>query len=547
VAGRNLVASETGTWLAEHFTETLADVKYLLDDLYLSGVNHIVFHGTCYSPDEAPWPGWLFYASTEMNPRNSIWRDVPALAAYITRCQSVLQSGRSDNDLLLYWPIHDRWHSAKGMVQPFTVHARDWFEAMPVGKAAEHLWSRGFLFDYVSDRQLAAARVQGGLVQTAGGGFRAVLVPPCEHIPLPTVQKLVELARAGATVVFAQDLPKDVPGLADLDQRRHALGKLLATPVFKEMHEDALKEAALGQGRLLLGDIDLAMARAGIARESLVDFPGLMVVRRQFEGGRHYFIANRGQAAVEGWIPLAVNARSVVIMDPLAGRTSLGQTREVERGGIEVYLRLRAGDSIILRAFADQPVSGDAWTWLEPDRMPQPVAGEWSVQFVQGGPVLPPDCKTSRLASWTDFAGEEAVRFAGTARYTLRFDAAGVAASRWLLDLGKVCQSARVRLNGRELGTLFIPPFQVEAVGLKAKDNLLEVEVTSVSANRIRDLDQRKVNWKTFQDINIVNLNYRPFDASNWPITESGLLGPVRLLRAKAAEPPKQAGESTVR
>jgi hypothetical protein len=26
-----------------------------------------------------------------------------------------------------------------------------------------------------------------------------------------------------------------------------------------------------------------------------------------------------------------------------------------------------------------------------------------------------------------------------------------------------------------------------------------------------------------------VNINYRPFDASNWPLTDSGLLGPVIL------------------
>ena len=52
VTGKNLVAAETGTWLAEHFTETLADMKYLLDDLFLSGVNHVFYHGTCYSPDE---------------------------------------------------------------------------------------------------------------------------------------------------------------------------------------------------------------------------------------------------------------------------------------------------------------------------------------------------------------------------------------------------------------------------------------------------------------------------------------------------------------
>jgi hypothetical protein len=64
---------------------------------------------------------------------------------------------------------------------------------------------------------------------------------------------------------------------------------------------------------------------------------------------------------------------------------------------------------------------------------------------------------------------------------------------------------------------------------LKPAGNVLEVEVTSVAANRIRDLDIHHVQWKIFKDINIVNVNYRPFDASDWPLTDCGLLGPVTL------------------
>jgi hypothetical protein len=41
VAKRKLTAAETGTWLNEHFTETLAELKSLFDDMFLSGVNHI--------------------------------------------------------------------------------------------------------------------------------------------------------------------------------------------------------------------------------------------------------------------------------------------------------------------------------------------------------------------------------------------------------------------------------------------------------------------------------------------------------------------------
>jgi hypothetical protein len=42
-------------------------------------------------------------------------------------------------------------------------------------------------------------------------------------------------------------------------------------------------------------------------------------------------------------------------------------------------------------------------------------------------------------------------------------------------------------------------------------------------------LDRRGVNWGIFNDINFVNLDYRPFNAANWPVRDSGLLGPVTL------------------
>jgi hypothetical protein len=67
--------------------------------------------------------------------------------------------------------------------------------------------------------------------------------------------------------------------------------------------------------------------------------------------------------------------------------------------------------------------------------------------------------------------------------------------------------------------------------------NKLEIEVTSVAANRIRDLDARKVEWKKFHEINFVNIHYQPFDASKWPLVDSGLLGPVKLIPMKKIQP----------
>jgi hypothetical protein len=54
-------------------------------------------------------------------------------------------------------------------------------------------------------------------------------------------------------------------------------------------------------------------------------------------------------------------------------------------------------------------------------------------------------------------------------------------------------------MNGKELGTVYTKPFKLICDGLNTSDNVLEVEVTTLAANRIRDMDRSKVQWKYFQ------------------------------------------------
>ena len=79
VSGRRLVSAEAATWLGEHFRSTLADVRSAVDHFFVAGVNSIVYHGTAYSPDDAPWPGWQFYAAVDFNERTPWWDDFAAL------------------------------------------------------------------------------------------------------------------------------------------------------------------------------------------------------------------------------------------------------------------------------------------------------------------------------------------------------------------------------------------------------------------------------------------------------------------------------------
>jgi len=213
----------------------------------------------------------------------------------------------------------------------------------------------------------------------------------------------------------------------------------------------------------------------------------------------------------------------------MTGSSGVAATRQSAANSTEIHLQLATGQSVILRAFADTKSEGPAWNYRQTNGQPVEISGAWNVKFIEGGPMLPADFQSTKLASWTTFPDTNAQAFAGTAKYEITFDAPKSPVEAYFLNLGDVHQSARVRLNGKDCGTLITPPFRVVADNLKPTGNLLEVEVTSVAANRIRDLDRRGVQWKIFKDINFVNENYRPFDASNWPLTDCGLLGPVTL------------------
>jgi len=533
VAGRKFTSAETGTWLKEHFTETLADMKYLVDDLFLSGVNHVFYHGTCYSPDEAAWPGWVFYASYEMNPRNTVWQHARALNDYIARCQAILQAGQPDNDILLYWPIHDFWQQAPAepLLPHMTVHARAWFESRPIGHVAEQLWQRGWQFDYVSDRQLAMVNVAKPGNGKQGNRYWTIVVPPCDVIPLATMEKLLSLANSGATVIFADHVPRDVPGLGNLEERREAFQTLLTRlPGLRY-------DTKLGKGRVLIGPVVSALTSAHIPPEPLVNHSGLMCIRRAFADGRDYFIANRGEQPVNGWTPISFAAKAVVLIDPMTGRTGLAASRKNAATSTEVFLDLAPGESVVLRATTELLTNTPAWSYATDSGQPMELSGEWSVAFRQGGPKLPAAYLTRTLGSWTANPDASAQSFSGSATYSISFDCPAGLEARCVLDLGKVAQSARVRLNGKDFGTLFTPPFQVTMDNLKPTGNLLEVEVVSTSANRIRDLDRRGVKWQNFYDINFVNQDYRSFNAANWPLADAGLLGPVTLTPVKEVKP----------
>ena len=90
-------------------------------------------------------------------------------------------------------------------------------------------------------------------------------------------------------------------------------------------------------------------------------------------------------------------------------------------------------------------------------------------------------------------------------------------------------------MNGRYLGTLIMPPYRIEIPdgvlkGVAVEGNDIVLDVCERGANRIRELDRRGGTWKYFNDVNMLGIDYKAFDASNWPVQEHGVKGPVRIV-----------------
>jgi len=516
LAGRKRVSAETFTWMREHFCESPAQMKPEIDQLFLAGINHIFYHGTAYSPVDAAWPGWLFYASTQANPRNPLWREMAAVNAYVARAQSLLQAGEPDNDLLVYWPIHDLWHTDQGWQRAFSMHGHDWLTESDTGRLTQHLLDAGLSFDFCSDALL-----------TAAPRYRAVVVPPCRLMPHGTLRVLLDHAETGGTVIFVDGLPEDVPGLGRLVERRAAFAAERARVVLPGQDRGACV-APLGRGRVVVVADAAGVVMHTASRCEPLARRGIGVLRRRTAEGHLYFLANLGAEPFADWALLGTPAQSAVLLDAVTGRAGVAATR-MAASGLEVRLRLEPGESLFIRTLAARQADGEPWWYATPIGDALPVEGPWTVMPIEGGPEMPPPFTTDRLGSWTDRGGDWQ-RFAGTARYETTVVIPESTAADWRLDLGDVREVARVVVNGRLVETCWSIPFQAQiGATLVPGRNSLAIEVTNLAANRVRDLERRGVAWKNFHEINFVNVHYKPFDAADWPLQPSGLLEPASL------------------
>ena len=472
VTGKKYTSSETFTWLTEHFRTSLSQMKPDLDLMFCAGVNHMFFHGTTYSPKDDPWPGWRFYASVDMSPNNSIWRDAPELMAYITRCQTYLQWGQPDNDFLVYLPVRDMWrNNTKNWLMMFDIHSMD-KKAPDFIRTILDIDKAGFDCDYISDNLLMTTEYAGGGLRTAAGTrYKGIIIPEGCVMPKDVEAHVEALKNQGASVIYGHDMV--------------AMEKAAKPEMMKSQH-------------------------------------GLKIIRRANDYGHHYFIANLTDHDVKAKVSIAVGEKHGLWYNPMTD----GYTKaRLDAEGLAV--NLRSGESRILVCSDSEAIYPEG---VAEERCTEGIGeiditnNKWTLSFIEEQPKVGQTYKLDKLQTW-ETLGDSAAVTMGTGVYETEVKLSREDARKhWTIDLGDVRESARVYINNVYIGCAWAVPFVLDCKdALKKGKNTIRIEVTNLPANRIADLDRKGVKWRKMKEINVVDINYKKTTYADWKPVESGI------------------------
>lgn len=496
INGKPFTSSETFTWLTEHFRTSLSQCKPDLDLMFCCGVNNVYFHGTTYSPKNDQWPGWKFYASIDMSPTNSIWRDAPYFMKYIERCQSFLQLGQPDNDFLVMLPVRDMWAERQGegeksLLMMFAIHSMD-KKAPEFIKSIIEIDNEGFDCDYISEKYILGTTFTNGMLQTAAGTrYKALIIPGSGNMPDNVKKHIDDLKSQGAKIIYG------------------------------------IKPAEMA-----------AAAKPEVMKSRY----GLKMIRRKNETGYHYFIANLTPDDINAYIPLSVEMKDARWFNPLNGEK---YKAEFDNNGIKIDLR--SGESMILQTY-NSPISHNAncknaancqngckprATVSKDMKDTRVLDGKWKLSFINSAPEVTRTWTLDSLRTWETLDDDNAKETMGTGVYTttIKMNKQDAAAC-WMIDLGDVRESARVYVNGKFIGCAWAVPFTLECRNaFKPGDNEIKIEVTNLPANRIAAMDRKGIEWRKFNEINIVDIKYKKTKYDQWKPVESGLNSNVILYK----------------
>jgi len=470
--GRRIVAAESYTagprsaaWQNHPFS-----LKAEGDRAFCAGVNEFVFHTFAHQPYSATGPGFTFASwGLNFNRGNTWWEVARPWMDYLARCNYMLREGQPVADVL--WYVGEDVPNRIG-----------WGEELRPALPA------GYDFDGCDTRAILDARVvDGRIALPSGTQYRVLLLPNLTTMRPAVLAKVAELARAGATVLGPR--PERSPSLRDLGAGDANVRKLAA-----ELWKDTIvSNVTFPQ---LFARLKLP---PDFAWKSTQPDAEILYVHRRVGDAEVYFVSNQRNRVEEIDAVFRAGDRWPQWWDPDSGATGDLPEFAPAGPGVRVPLRLDpCGSGFVVFQSGRRPAAAGK-NWQDMKEL-QTLGGPWQVDFP---PKLgaPPSIRMETLASLAEHSDPGVRHFSGTATYTCRFEAPQPKPEAPIcLNLGDVQVIAQVKLNGRNLGTRWKPPYALDATAaLKPGPNELEIRVTDLWPNRmIGDAElPDDVEWNT--------------------------------------------------
>ena len=535
VYGRRIAAAEAFTSsgnvgpISVHWSAFPENMKPIGDVAFCEGINFFVFHTITSQRPQDGKPGFAYGAGTHFNPNVTWWNQAAKpWVDYVQRCQAMLQSGSFVADVLFY--------------------NGDWAPNVVAAKHVDPRLGKGYDYDVCNEEVLLtrASVKDGRVVLPDGLSYRLLVLPEETRMPAPVALKIAELVNAGATVVGPK--PVSDPGLRDYPACDKVVQQV-AEELWGEIPGSGTIDDKVGQGRVIHGRAprDILLAD-GVppdfeiegGNEAFIDF-----IHRQTDEADLYFVCNRNPREEEVTMVFRQHGRQPELWDAVQGTRRLLPEFAQSEGRTRIPYRFGPHESAFIvfpkSATPVRVAEGKNVVRYEPV---QEVEGKWTVLFdrewfypVDGlaGKEATGEFVFTSLDDWSQRPEPAIKNFSGTATYRTTFDFASepAAGEVFHLDLGKVSVSARVRLNGHDLGVVWCAPWQVDASpALKRGANELEIEVVNCWPNRLigdgllpPEQRRTRTNIKAYEALD------RQGKKRDLRLLPSGLHGPVRLMK----------------
>jgi hypothetical protein len=480
-----------------------AFLKQAVNAVTAWGMSHIIPHGvfTTRKLTGNPWPpDW--YSENPMFPHLHLWTDFARRASFINSV------GHAVPDVLLYNPIESAWIQADADI--LDVEMWSFPENHPGGqrineidrvyaRAIDDLTAARVEF-LVGDRYyLKQMEVKAGNLVRGEFAFRAVILPAIDILSVETAQKIVAFAKAGGRVYALADLPTASAenGLRD-PEIKDLMDTLRSLPTFSACPETGLQPL-------------LQRAAPGLAspiRFISGAFP-MLEHRRRIDGRDFFWLANNS----EEWRMCEIDARGVhgaaSIWDCESG--GIRPVSSADRGeGSRLRLVFKPYEAYWLVFDATQKAHRGHSEHRPKIKVIAMIDGPWNVLYdpkiqpVMEYPTTPPPEFLSGLEKpLEDWKAWGLPKFSGLMDYSKTITVRKPRKDMQL-DLGRVDWAAEVWVNGKNCGAKLWGPHVFDVGGaLRPGPNEIRVRVA-----------------------NLINNSYGE-------IAESGLLGPVRLVRPR--------------